>query len=216
MRECGLSFEVSRPDIDENAIRRESASELVMALGLAKAEALLTGHSGPDFAKRGCLLITGDQVVVAMGGTILEKPESADEARSFIASYASGAAFRSNALRVAWTRSERSVLLGPDPPRTVGSCVVTDAVSGRQWSAVDEACVHFRPIPESTVSELITEGSVFSCAGGLMVEHPLVQPHVERMDGTMDSIMGLSKSTLKHLLTEALAARGAPVPPSLL
>ena len=94
-------------------------------------------------AERGALLITADQVVVAMGGTILEKPESEEEARRFIASYAD------------------------DPPRTVGSCVVTDARSGQQWSFVDEACVHFRPIPAATVDALVAEGEIFYCAGGL-------------------------------------------------
>ena len=88
LRECGLSFEVCKPGIDEKAIRRESAAELVLALGLAKAEALRTGARGREFAERGALIITADQVVVAMGGRILEKPESAIEARAFIASYA--------------------------------------------------------------------------------------------------------------------------------
>ena len=121
--------------------------------------------------------------VVQHAGRILEKPRSADEARAFIDSYARTAA------------------------TTVGSCVVTDCASRRQWSAVDEARVHFRPIPDETVTEIIAEGGVFECAGGLMVEHPLVQPHVERIEGSMDSIMGLCTATLHRLLGEALAAR---------
>ena len=58
-----------------------------------------------------------------------------------------------------------------------------------------------------SVDKLVAEGSVFQCAGGLMVENPLVQPHVLRMEGTMDSIMGLCTATLKKLLEEAVAAR---------
>lgn len=178
LRECGLKFDIIKPDIDEKAIRFDDPSQLVLALGVAKAAAILERTRGTD-----ALIITADQVVVAMGGRILEKPESEAEAREFISSYATQA------------------------PQTVGSCVVTDAVSGQQWSAVDTATVHFRPIPESTVDALIAEGGVFSCAGGLMVEHALVQPHVERMDGSMDSIMGLCKSTLTRLLDEACSAR---------
>ena len=92
----------------------------------------------------------------------------------------------------------------------MGSLVVTDALSGRQWSAVDEARVVFRPIPPSVVEALIEEGSVYQCAGGLMVEHELVTPHIERMEGSMDSIMGLCKATLERLLDEAQRARAAP------
>ena len=186
LRDCGLKFEVRKPGIDEKAIRHDSAKELVLALGLAKAAAL---RDDPDLAARGALLITGDQVVVADGGRILEKPEDEAEARAFIDSY------------------------GRDPPRTVGSLVVTDAASGQQWSAVDEACVHFSPIPDDVVDQLLEEGDVYYCAGGLMVEHPLVQPYVQRMDGSMDSIMGLCVATLEKLLDEAIAARSCSRPP---
>ena len=186
LRDCGLKFEVRKPGIDEKAIRHDSAKDLVLALGLAKAAAL---RDDPDLAARGALLITGDQVVVADGGRILEKPEDEAEARAFIDSY------------------------GRDPPRTVGSLVVTDAASGQQWSAVDEACVHFSPIPDDVVDQLLEEGDVYYCAGGLMVEHPLVQPYVQRMDGSMDSIMGLCIATLEKLLDEAIAARSCSRPP---
>lgn len=49
---------------------------------------------------------------------------------------------------------------------------------------------------------------MFWCAGGLMVEHPLVQPHVTRMVGALDSVMGLDKQLLLRLLCAA-AADGA-------
>ena len=182
LRAAQYEFEVTSPDIDERAIRRDDARELVLALGFAKAAAVLDGAKGDEYARRQALLITCDQVVTN-GGRILEKPRSSDEARAFIASYAR------------------------EPATTVGSCVVTDCASRRQWSAVDEARVFFRSIPDATVAELIADGGVFACAGGLMVEHPLVQPHVERIEGTMDSIMGLCTATVHRLLGEALAAR---------
>jgi septum formation protein len=53
------------------------------------------------------------------------------------------------------------------------------------------------------VAQLIAEGEVFWCAGGLMVEHELVQPHVVRMEGSLDSVMGLDKRLLQRLLCEA-------------
>ena len=41
-----------------------------------------------------------------------------------------------------------------------------------------------------------------------MVEHPLVEPHVQRIDGTIDSVMGLKKATVVRLLEAARSARG--------
>ena len=59
------------------------------------------------------------------------------------------------------------------------------------------------------MDQLISEGDVFYCAGGLMVEHALVQPHVTRMDGSLDSVMGLAKHLLLRLLCDTLAAADA-------
>lgn len=55
---------------------------------------------------------------------------------------------------------------------------------------------------------------MFWCAGGLMVEHALVQPHVTKLEGSLDGVMGLAKALLLSLLCEAgvaeeEAARGA-------
>jgi septum formation protein len=47
---------------------------------------------------------------------------------------------------------------------------------------------------------LIEEGEIFWCAGGLMVEHPKVQPWIVSMEGGMDSVMGLRKQTVMDLL----------------
>lgn len=65
--------------------------------------------------------------------------------------------------------------------------------------------IHFAPIPQESVDKLIAEGEVFWCAGGLMVEHPLVVPHVTRMDGALDSVMGLDKQLLLRLLCAVAA-----------
>lgn len=60
-------------------------------------------------------------------------------------------------------------------------------------------------IPKSVVTKLCSEGTVLQCAGGLMVEHVLVQPYVTKIDGSMDSVMGLSKSLVLKLLEQLKA-----------
>lgn len=184
MRELGHDFEVQKPEIDEKAIGdrlRDDPEQLVLAIGKAKAAKLLAADG---LAARGAFLLTGDQVVVC-GGKILEKPEDEAEARRFIGSY------------------------GTTPPSTVGSTVVTDSISGAQFMCIDRATVHFEPIPAASIDALVAEGEVFYCAGALMVEHELVQPHVVRMEGTIDSVMGLCKASVTRLLGEAVAAREA-------
>jgi septum formation protein len=125
------------------------------------------------------IVLTGDQVVTC-DGVILEKPESVQEARDFVRRYAS------------------------NPPSTVGSCVLTHLPSGTQVSGIDTATVHFDPrLPDDLVDRLLAaDAPILSCAGGLMVEHPFVKEHIVRIDGTEDSVMGLSKDLVLRLLDE--------------
>eukprot|EP00904_Undaria_pinnatifida_P012191 jgi/Undpi1/8101/HiC_scaffold_24.g10573.m1 len=146
IEEMGFTPITRSADIDEAAIgdRTADPADLVLQLGLAKAEALVPGLKAE--AKTGSLdttlLLTGDQVVVH-NGRILEKPADEDEVRRNIAGYA---------------------------------------------------------VPDSVVAQLCKEGTVLQCAGGLMVEHKLIQPYITNIDGTMDSVMGLSKTLVLELL----------------
>ncbi|CAI5465867.1 unnamed protein product [Closterium sp. Yama58-4] len=182
LREIDVPFEIMKPGIDEEAIRSADPNELVSLLSRAKADALLAklkaeGRTFPETADVPTLLITADQVVVHED-RILEKPLSEAEAREFIRGYSRA------------------------PARTVGAVLVTNLNSGKQAAAVDVAEVHFRPIPDAAVDQLVAEGDIFFCAGGLMVEHPLVAPLVEKMVGSIDAVMGLSKETTISLMQQ--------------
>lgn len=145
---------------------------------MAKADAIqekLKLNGDPSLEN--VLLITCDQVVVH-NGNILEKPTSKDEARQFIEGYKDF------------------------PASTVGSICVTQPGTGRQESEVDTAHIHFDAIPPETIDYLIAEGEVFYCAGGLMVEHDKVNPHVTKIEGTMDAVMGLPKARVLNLLAK--------------
>ncbi|CAM9233482.1 unnamed protein product [Choristocarpus tenellus] len=180
VEEMGFLPIVRTADIDEGAIgdRTEDPSELVLELGLAKAAALLPSLRAEfeeDKLDGASLLLTGDQVVVHEG-RVLEKPADVDEIRRNIAGYAKS------------------------PCQTVGSVVLTDLKTGKQVSGVDSAEIFFDEIPADVVTKLCKEGTVFCCAGGLMVEHELVQPYVKEIRGTIDSVMGLSKPLVLRLV----------------
>ena len=171
-----IEYVIEKPDIDEKAIRFDDPEVLVRALASAKATAVRE-----KLAERGegarRLLITCDQVVVHRG-IIREKPTSASEAREFIRGY------------------------GLDPPSTVGSTMVTDLSSGKSASAVDVNTVVFDEIPDDVVNAIVDEGECMFCAGGLMVEHPLLPPYLKRIEGSMDGVMGLDAHTVERLLNE--------------
>jgi len=58
-------------------------------------------------------------------------------------------------------------------------------------------------MPDDVIDKLIAEGDVMWCAGGLMVEHPMVVPYITSIEGTQESVMGLGKEAVMQVLTEA-------------
>ena len=116
---------------------------------------------------------------------ILEKPESSEEFRAVARSYVG------------------------NPPSTVSGLVVTNLRTGARARGVDVVEIRFgSPFPDSTLETLEAEGDVFYCAGGIMVEHALVEPHIEAMGGTQDSVFGLPRDLLLKLLAEVLGVSG--------
>jgi septum formation protein len=186
LKEMGIQYEIVVRSIDEKSLgdrSKDKPSDLVLTLAQAKCVHLVreiqNGNTDVE-PTRECIVLTGDQVVTHES-EILEKPEDIHEAIDFVARY------------------------GRSPPSTVGSCVLTHLPSNIQVSGVDTATIHFRPsIAESNlIEQLVALGEpVMSCAGGLMVEHPLVKEYLDYIDGTEDSVMGLSKGLVLRLLEE--------------
>lgn len=194
LSEMGINFQVIKRPIHEQGIgdrKNDTPHDLVLTLAKAKADFLISeiqaGHCDDELPEQRThwIVLTGDQVVTHQGD-ILEKPESVDQAKEFCARYAIS------------------------PPSTVGSCVLTHLPSMQQVSGVDSATIVFR----SSIADknekgldlidrlLLDDAPVLDCAGGLMVEHPFVREHLERIEGTEDSVMGLSKDLVMKLLKE--------------
>ena len=135
--------------------------------------------------------MTADQVFTH-NGQILEKPNTIEEARKFIARYADGT-----------------------PLPTHGAWVLAHYPIGHCMSGVDTALVYFGPTiantsgnsnPTNLIDRLVQKGvPTLGCAGGFMIEHSLVREHVVTMEGTEDSIMGLSKDLVERLMSKLKA-----------
>ena len=156
---ANIPFIIRKADIDEKAIGDRSigtfdnCKHIVTSLGNAKADAILSKYSSDEEIK-GKILVTADQIVLC-NNKILEKPNSLDEARLFIQQYGS-----------------------PHHCQTVGSIVLTDINTGTRRTMIDTSKIYFKPIPSEIIDKLIDEGEVIHCAGGLMIEHPLIQPYI--------------------------------------
>jgi hypothetical protein len=46
---------------------------------------------------------------------------------------------------------------------------------------------------------------------GLMIEHPLVAPHITSIEGSMDGVMGLSKAAFMQTILDAASASSEPM-----
>lgn len=181
-----FNFHVFKADINEREFGdrtiNSDPADLVQLLSLAKANAILykldtkQSNTPVAFSDR-TVLLTADQVVV-QDNHILEKPENVDQARDFISRY---------------SRNSCS---------TVGSIALTDLVSRRTVTGVSTAHIHFNEIPTHIIESLATDKICLQCAGGLMIEHDLLQPYISHIDGDIDSVMGLSSSLLEELFNQ--------------
>lgn len=130
----------------------------------------------PHIAKPS-LLITADQVVM-WGDEIREKPVDETQARYFLE-----------------TVSEC-------PLTMFSAVVVTDTASGRRASGVDRASVRMEPLPAKLIDEIITDKSAFRHAAGFPIQDERLQPFVDRVEGTLDSVIGLPLHLLRKLLND--------------
>lgn len=185
------AFDIIVPAIDERAIKRDSARDLVLAIAVAKARALVTrgevvvagprasdSTAGPSPTGK-TLLICGDAVVTHKGA-ILGKPRDVEEAWAFLRSYADA------------------------PVTTVCSVVVVDVGRRVFWSGVDEAEVYFRPLHDEVIGRVIDDGALES-AGGLRIEHVAIQPFIDCVVGHVSAVMGFSQPVLADLVQRALS-----------
>jgi len=200
--QMNINFFVHVKPIDEKSIGERShgssPEELVLTVAKAKAVNLIRALLDEDkeilstlsrsrlrnvhdaSMDDGFIILTADQVVTH-NGSILEKPESHEQAIEFVQKYAM------------------------HPPATVGSVVLTHLPSQCQVSGIDVSTIYFKPTIANCdlVPRLLGDGApVMNCAGGLMIEHPWVQEHVEKIDGSIDGVMGLSKSLVLRLLRD--------------
>lgn len=76
------------------------------------------------------------------------------------------------------------------------------------WSGVDEAEVYFHPMPNHVIEELVLNGGSMQSAGGLRIEHPLVEQYTDCIIGHKSAVMGFSTPLANRLLEQAISGVG--------
>jgi septum formation protein len=192
LEQMGIDYHVLVRSIDEKQVGyrdKDSPEDIVQAVAKAKMDHLVKeimagncyNELPPLNNNKEWIVLTADQVVTCQG-RILEKPTDVTQAKEFVAQY------------------------GKYPCSTVGCVVITHLPSKTSISGIHVAEVHFLQTftpdkASALIDELIQNNEpILSCAGGLMIEHPLTQKYVDRIDGNVQSVMGLCPVTVRRLL----------------
>jgi septum formation protein len=175
LKNHGFVFDTASPDIDEKNLglvhrRNNDAEKLTLELAHKKADELQE-KVGEAF------LVCSDQVIVHEG-KIREKPETEEQCREYLRSYANS------------------------PGISVTAVVVVNTKTKQRVGAVDVAKQYFETIPEHIIESAIKEGKVMKSAGGFMIENPLFQPYLRERIGDATSIMGLPVQLMKELIKQ--------------
>jgi septum formation protein len=172
LEKAGYEFDVMSSDVEEKEIYVADPYERPLVLARAKSDALIKRVAEPAY------IITSDSVVVC-NGDLLEKPVSEIEARAFLKRYSDGQA-----------------------PEVVCALVVYNTHTKKRAEGVDITKTFFKPFTDEMIEDFIRHGEPLARAGGFAIQHPIMQPFIERIEGTEDSIVGMPLDLLQRFLGE--------------
>ena len=125
------------------------------------------------------ILITSDQIIL-FNGQIREKPVDEQQAYEFL---------KTSHLH---------------PVETVGAMVVTNTQTGKSVHGLQKGRVYFKPISEGVILSHIKSGGALRGAGGFIIDDPIFAPFIEKMEDSMDNVMGLDSELIEKLIQEVL------------
>ncbi|HXK36490.1 MAG TPA: Maf family protein [Candidatus Paceibacterota bacterium] len=147
--------------LDEKAIPRP-----VSPAGITLKFAIRKSVALQQLVHEPAILVTADTVTVFCD-QVREKPEHPDQARQWLDSY------------------------NDAPVQVVTAVVIFDNRSRHDEAIVDSATVRFKGLTAQRIDAILADGTAMGCAGGIMVEHPLFQPLVDRIFGDPQTVQGL-------------------------
>ena len=158
----GLPYETRPSRIDEKAIRDDDPAQLTRKLAEAKARKIAEECPG-------AVIVSGD-AVAAKGAMIFEKPQTKEEAASFLREF-SGSQFQ-----------------------FVTALAVLNTQTNRMLSAVETSDIFFRPLLEREIQQYISKYDVLNYAGAF--ENDAVLLFADRIAGSYNLGTALPPSRL--------------------
>jgi septum formation protein len=185
LRNAGIQFEISSASVDESPHGNELPGDYVRRLALAKA--LSTADENRNRA--GEALVLGADTIVVVGGEILGKPSSPDDARRML---------RRLSGNIHEVHTGLALLRKPGP---------------KQYVAEEVTRVHFAALTDRETEDYLATGEPFDKAGAYAIQG-VAGRYVTRIEGCYFNVMGLPLARLYSLLREcgwedSLATRDA-------
>lgn len=158
--------EVLSPDIDETPLKAEKAKKLALRLAEEKAKTVAK--------QKGNSFILAADTVVNCGPTILDKAETADQARTYIMKLS----------------GRRHRVYG-------GIALITP--DGKLLSRICETMIQFKPLSAQDIDEYIASNEWNGKAGGYAIQG-FAGSFVKYMTGSYSNVVGLSLYDTMKLL----------------
>jgi septum formation protein len=172
LAEIGIEFESMPPEMSAMDKKIMAIKDPKdLALAIAKAKADALKSRIADPA----ILITSGQVV-ACNGKIMEVPKDKNQARNFLQRY--------------------SIY----PVEIITAVITTNFAADRTAKKVDIAKICFSPFSEKEINDIVNEREVFQRAGGFSIWDEKWAQHINCIEGTIDSIIGLPKGITQMLI----------------
>lgn len=168
LRDAGFDPRVVVSGVDEDDVRHDDPAGTVRVLAERKAQAVARSLTGDE-------LVVGCDSMLALGGELLGKPSSPDEA----------------VLRWRAMRGRTGTLL-------TGHCVV-DVASGACVSDVAATVVRFGHPTDDEIAAYVATGEPLRVAGAFTLDGRSA-PFVDGIDGDPGNVIGLSLPLLRGLL----------------
>ena len=174
LERAGFLFSVHSIQISEIPNKNLSLPEQIEDLARQKAYALVESDMCPKLDTN--LVLSGDTLVV-LNGEVLGKPQDLDQSREFL---------------------ER--LSGRKHSVITAICFLEPSQK-REVVAHEESFVYFRKLTEKQIFGYVASGDGLDKAGAYGIQ-TLADGFIEKIDGNIDNVMGLSISLVEKLLKE--------------
>ena len=181
LRNAGIPIEVSAIPVDESRHSRESHADYVKRLALAKARAAADAQRN----RREEIWVVGADTIILIGGEILCKPVSADDARRML-----------RRLSGTWHEVHTGLALLRLP-----GAESTQATDGNRRVVEEITRVQLAPLSESELDAYIATGDWSDKAGSYAIQG-VGGRFVTRIEGCYFNVVGLPLARLWFLLKE--------------